>query len=632
MMSGMPAADTTIEAMGKPRRRVRPVERFKQLLPIVLLVAVAVAGMYVWTNLAGWLASPDRLHAVDVVVVPAGDPDVRVPRSVALLNKHASEVWVIPSGSGPVLREIDAIAAYAKRSGHADDVKVLPRRSRSLVKDARYIATRLHRLEREGDVRITLAVLSSPLEIARTRLVFERETDSDVAAWRDGSRGGVRNWQALVGESARVLATLAVLGPGTALAPGQGVPASLPLRAFAGGALVAFAVGALCRPLARRLGLVAIPRLWRAHTTPTPMLGGLAIIAGLGGGIVAAGGVRLGAVGAAAAAGVIVVAVVGLIDDIAGLGTRVRLLWAAGAGTVAWLLGLRAQMVSPGATASDLVNALATVLWFVGVTQALNFFDNLDGTTGGVAALSAGAIAVAAALGGQSVVAVAAAALAGGSLGYLVHNVHPARLFMGDMGALGLGFTLAALGLALKPQAGPPLSMFVPLLAIGIPIFDIVLVVITRIARGSSPAIGGTDHGAHRLLARGMTVRQSAAFLWGAQAVLGLAAVALARTAGLGIGIALTAAVMAGGVVALVVFARMEPWRPPTQMQASAEVVDAVERAMRALRHLEDAVGEEAWRLSNPRAARSTQETLKRLERVHTLLERPSETGGQTQP
>jgi hypothetical protein len=95
----------------------------------------------------------------------------------------------------------------------------------------------------------------------------------------------------------------------------------------------------------------------------------------------------------------------------------------------------------------------------------------------------------------------------------------------------------------------------------------------------------------------------------------------------------LTGAVIASGIVALIVFFRISPWRPPWQMQASAQVVEAVDRAMRALRHLEETVGDEAWRLSNPRAARSTQETLKRLERVHDLLDRaPAPTDGPAAP
>lgn len=595
----------------------RTLDRFKKFLPLVVIIVVTLVGSIVWSNLAGWLASSDPKRHVDVVVVPAGAPDIRIPVAMKLLDRHTDEVWVVGSGDGPVLREVDAIREYAADQGHSKDVRVLAKRSRTLVRDAQLVTARL---KRSGANR-SIAVLAAPLEVARTRLIFERATGEDVLVWRDGSRAGAYGWRGLATEAARVLGTLAVLGPGTVLLPGEDMPPSVPLRAVIGGALVALAVGAVCRPLARRLGLVAIPRLWRAHTAPTPMLGGLAIILGLGGGIVAAGGIRLGALGAAAAAGVVVVALVGLIDDIAGLGARVRLMWAGAIGAVAWLLGLRAIVLPPGDGVADLVNALVTILWFMGITFALNNFDNIDGAVGGTAAISSGSIAIAAALGGQSVVTVAAAALCGASLGYLAHNAHPARLFMGDMGALGLGFSLGALGLALTPAQRPPLSMAVPVLAMGIPIFDTVLVSISRVRAGSNPAVGGTDHTSHRLLARGMSVRQAAAFLWGAQAILGVFAVLIARSAGPMVGLLLTVVVAAGGLVALGFFLRTDTWRPPWQMQASAKVVEAVERAMGALRHLEEAVGDEAWRLSNPRAARSTQETLRRLERVHSLLE-----------
>ena len=626
MMGGMAASDPLPPAR-EDRGRPSAVSRFKRLLPALVAGVVLLAAAIVWTNLPVWLSTPDAMQPVDVLVVPAGDADVRVPRALKLLQRgRAERVWIISSGAGPVLNETRAIEAFVKAEGQAGDVRVLARRSRGLVRDARAVAHRLaNQPDRPAKADVNVAVVTAPFEIARTRLVFSRETGSDVRTWRDGSRADRRGWVAVASETGKLLGTLAVLGPGPELRPGA-VPARLPLRALVGALIVSAAAAAICRPLARRLRLVAIPRLWRAHTTPTPMLGGLAILVGLAGGIVAAGGVRPGALGLAAAAGVVVVAVVGLIDDIAGLGVRVRLLWAATAGGVAWLLGLRAMVVPSTGGLADAVNAAVTVLWFVGVTYALNNFDNVDGAVGGVAAASAASFAVAGAIGGQFVVAVAAAALAGACLGYLVHNVHPARLFMGDMGALGVGFALAALGLALAPEPAAPLSMAVPVIAIGVPIFDTVVVTISRVASRRSPAEGGTDHVSHRLLARGLSVRQSAAFLWGAQAALGVAAVLVAR-ASEPLAVAVIGVFVIAGAASLVVFLRMEPWRPPWQLRASGEVVAAVERAMGALRHLEEAVGEQAWRLSNPRAARSTQETLRRLERVRHLLETAPDEG-----
>src|SRR5207245_2294613 len=230
----------------------------------------------------------------------------------------------------------------------------------------------------------------------------------------------------------------------------------LPLRALVGAFVVAAIVGAACRRIAHRLGLVAVPRLWRSHAMPTPMLGGLAILLGIGAGGLAAGGIRIGGLGAVAAAGVIVLGLVGFVDDIAGLGPGTRLAWAAVAGTGAWLLGLRVDLFR-NATGAEFVDGLLTVLWFVGVTHALNVLDHIDGATAGVGAASAATIAAVAAIGGQFVVAAAAAAVAGACLGYLVHNFPPARLFMGDMGALALGFALAALALGLKPHQHVPL-------------------------------------------------------------------------------------------------------------------------------------------------------------------------------
>jgi UDP-GlcNAc:undecaprenyl-phosphate/decaprenyl-phosphate GlcNAc-1-phosphate transferase len=343
-------------------------------------------------------------------------------------------------------------------------------------------------------------------------------------------------------------------------------------------------------------------------------------VVGIMGGVVIAGGVQLGALGVAAAVRLVVFSVVGLADDIAGLGAPARLLWAGGAGAIAWLLGLRAIVFPPESFAGGIFNPVFTVLWFVGITFALNFLDNLDGLTAGVGASSAITIAVAAVLGGQFVVAVAAAALAGACLGYLVHNFHPARLFMGDMGALPIGFGLAALALGLRPRVGPPLSIVVPVIALAVPIFDTTLIVIARIRAGQSPAIGGTDHTSHRLLAKGLTARQAAAALWAAQLVLGAFAVAIARSSPV-LGWILAAVVAAGGIVALRLFLNFEPWKPPGQLEASERLVQHVHQAMTALNQLEQVVTEEGLRLSDPRTARSTQETLKRLERVRRLLQ-----------
>ena len=597
-----------------PRR-----ERFRKALPIVVVVAFALVVAFSLRNVGRWLSASDPIKRVDVIVVSAGDTDHRLPLAVALLRQgDAQKVWVIPSGSGPVLKEPTAIAAYAKSKNVEGKVIVLANKSQTLLHDARLVAARIRRRH----VR-SVAVIGAPVELARVRLTFGRIAGRNVLAWHDTTRYDAAHWWrdgfGTLLETTRYLATLSVVGPGAELRS-RHVPPTLPVRAVAGGFVVALIVGAFCRPLARRLGLMDVPRVRRVHTQATPKLGGLAIVSGVAGGVMIAGGVQLGALGLAAAVSMVVVSAVGLADDIAGLGAPARLLWAAGAGAIAWLLGLRAEIFPQTTTIGALADPFFTVLWFVGITFALNFLDNLDGLTAGVGAASALTIAVAAALGGQFVVAVAASALAGACLGYLVHNFHPARLFMGDMGALPIGFGLAALSLALRPHAHPPLSMAVPVIALAIPIFDTVLITVSRLGAGQSPAIGGTDHTSHRLLARGLTARQAAAFLWVAQLVLGVFAVVISRSSPQ-VGWPLAALVAIGGAIALRTFLRFPAWKPPWQLESSERLVQHVHQAMTALNQLEQVVGEEGLRLSDPRTARSTQETLKRLERVRRLLQ-----------
>ncbi|HVL80310.1 MAG TPA: MraY family glycosyltransferase, partial [Actinomycetota bacterium] len=398
--------------------------------------------------------------------------------------------------------------------------------------------------------------------------------------------------------------------------PAEEVPLRLPLSALGGGFAAAAVAGLVVRPVARRLGLVARPRLWRAGAAAVPLMGGVAILAGLGAGVLAGGGLAVGPAGAVAAVGVVVLAVVGFLDDLTGLGPWTRLAWSAAAGAAAWLLGLRAVVLVGDGALDDIVNLAVTALWFVGVTHAINMLDNMDGSASGVAAVSAATIAVVAVLSGQWVVAVSASALTGGCLGYLVHNVHPARVYMGDLGALSLGFALAALGLALRPGQTPPASFFVAVFALGVPIFDTALVSVSRLRDGRPVALGGTDHAAHRLRARGLGVTASAASLWGAQAMLGLAAVGVA-VSGRGGAWVIIAAVALGGAAALAWFLRQPTWRAEGSQDASAALLPPVDAAVDSLRSLLDSAA--LWE-SDPAAARLAEETMHRLARTRDAL------------
>ncbi len=547
--------------------------RLKRAIPLIAVGAVLIVLGVLGRQLGNWLAAPDPVKKVDLLVVSEGDPERRVPLALDYLARgQADEVWVLTQRAGPVLNEPRAVRSFAADAGVDSDRLRTIAGSNDLVRDAVRSAEAL----RDRDDISRVAVLTATRQQARTRLVYERSLSRDVLVWSDKSRFDARRWWRsraydTLAEGMKYVVALASLGPGPEQLP-ERVTAGVPARAFAGGAVVALLVGALCRLVAPRMGFVSVPRLWRTHSRPTSMLGGLAIVLGLGGGMIAGGNLRIGVLGAVAGAGVIGISLVGLVDDVAGLGAPARLVWASAAGAAAWLLGLRIVAVTGGEPVGDLINAGLTLLWFVGVTLSLNLLDNMDGVTAGVGAAASITIAVAAALGGQFVVTAAASALAGACIGYLVHNVHPARLFMGDMGALGLGFALAALALQLRPHPTPPLSMAVPVMALGIPIFDVVLVTVSRLREGRSPSLGGTDHAAHRLVARGMSARVAAAFLWVGQLILGAFAVLVAR-ASVVVGVALVCLVGVSGLVALFVFLRMPVWNPPAHLERTDEDV-----------------------------------------------------------
>jgi UDP-GlcNAc:undecaprenyl-phosphate GlcNAc-1-phosphate transferase len=316
----------------------------------------------------------------------------------------------------------------------------------------------------------------------------------------------------------------------------MGIPAQF---LIAGGA--AFLAAAALVPLLARVaagyGVIAAPSDDRLHDTPTPYLGGLAIV-----------------IGACAVAPflndwkpeatiVLLVAAcvgaVGLIDDVRTVRPWKRLVVEVLAATVAAGVGAR----------TDLLNGpldwVITVVWLVGVTNAYNLLDNLDGAAGVIASITAVALAVAAGLEGQILVGGLAAVLSGAAIGFLVHNWHPARIFMGDAGSLFLGFLLGVIALELRfPVPRHSASVAAVILLTGPALFDTTLVVISR-ARAHRPVYrGGVEHTSHRLLSLGFSPA----------AVVGLLGLASGACCALGIAIGrdvLPAEPVFGGAVVL---------------------------------------------------------------------------------
>lgn len=249
---------------------------------------------------------------------------------------------------------------------------------------------------------------------------------------------------------------------------------------------------------ARRTGVVDPPRTDRFHARTTPYLGGLAIA----GGVLLVSALVTGAHGQLVVVllGALAIGTLGLVDDIRNVGPVVKVTVEASLGVALWLVGIRAGLFDIAA-----LDLLLTVIWVVAVTNAVNILDNMDGVAAGVVAVSALGLAVIAASQGEFLVTALALAAAGGCLGFLPYNFPPASIFLGDAGSLLLGFLLASLGLKLD-LIGPtsPARAIVPALALAVPLFDMTLVTIARWSEGRPVYLGGTDHAAHRLHARGV--------------------------------------------------------------------------------------------------------------------------------
>lgn len=266
------------------------------------------------------------------------------------------------------------------------------------------------------------------------------------------------------------------------------------------------------RALALRVGMVDLPGPRKVHITPIPLLGGLAIYAGVVLAILFAldGPTRAQITGILA--GATLVAAVGILDDRGMLHHQIKLF--AGmplAGTILLASGIHAQVFSVlvGGRSGWILDAALTLLWVVGITAAFSILDHMDGLCAGVAAVASIFFAVLASVNGQVLVTTLAAAVLGAAAGFLRWNFTPAKIFMGDGGAMLLGFLMATLGLKLRLEhASHAAAWFVPVLILGVPVFDTTLVTISRTRRGLLAfAAPGKDHAAHRLANLGLGQR-----------------------------------------------------------------------------------------------------------------------------
>lgn len=284
--------------------------------------------------------------------------------------------------------------------------------------------------------------------------------------------------------------------------------------------LIGLAATPLVRKLALKTGVVNAPSARNIHLSPVPLLGGLAIYLAFIFGLITLFPFYISQV-VAILLGASLISLFGLLDDKWGLHPIIRL---------AGQFGVAAILVATGVKFTflpwDWANIIISLFWVVGITNAINFLDNMDGLSAGVSAIAASFFFLVAFASGQWLVAALGAALAGAAFGFVYHNFGVVRshttIFMGDTGSLFLGHLLAAIGLKLHfSGAYANVTWLVPMLILGLPIFDITLVVISRLRRHIHPLQGGKDHTSHRLVALGLTRREAVLVLYLVGAGLG---------------------------------------------------------------------------------------------------------------
>ncbi|MDP9841378.1 MraY family glycosyltransferase [Streptosporangium lutulentum] len=315
---------------------------------------------------------------------------------------------------------------------------------------------------------------------------------------------------------------------------------------------IALTAGAACvlsltaivplRRLALRWDLTDRPGGHKAHSRPTPYLGGVAITVGtVVPTVIALGFTDLQIIAILLAA--TAVSVLGLIDDIASLSAVARLTVEALAASGVVLSGVQVTITGIW------MDAPLTVMWIVVMTNSFNLLDNMDGALGTVTTVTAGLLSATALVQGHTAFGVLLCALAGAGLGFLPHNWAPARIFMGDSGSLFIGFTLACSAVVLVMGQAPNAAVAGLLLPTFVATFDTCAVFLSRTLAGRSPLRGGTDHVSHRLRRIGLGTRTVAAALGAIAAITGT----LCLTMALGWISVLTAAVVAGAITVVLI-------------------------------------------------------------------------------
>lgn len=299
-----------------------------------------------------------------------------------------------------------------------------------------------------------------------------------------------------------------------------------------------FATTPLVRRFAFKIGAIDIPKdNRRMHKKPTPRIGGLAIIFGFTVATLCFAQPSRQLYGTLAGAAII--AVMGVIDDCKNLPAKLKFVIQIIAALVVVFAGdIKIDVFTNPNFLSDnpywvlpeWLSVTLTVIWIVFITNAVNFIDGLDGLAAGVSAIMSISLVFISIRVGEYSIAILGIALMGSCFGFLPFNFNPAKIFMGDTGSTFLGFMLATLSIQGVFKSYAVISFAVPLLILGLPLFDALFAMIRRILRGQSPMTADRGHLHHRLVDMGFSQKQTVFILYAISGVLGITAVLLAES------------------------------------------------------------------------------------------------------
>ena len=287
------------------------------------------------------------------------------------------------------------------------------------------------------------------------------------------------------------------------------------------------------RALAIRLGVMDAPNLARkSQAEPVPYLGGIAIALGVS--IVTFTAMFFSDIdsviierGITAILPALFLGAIGLFDDLRSLPAWPRLVIQSVVGTVIAIILVQTGTLGI-AFNNDLINTVVTILWIVGICNAINFFDNIDGAASGTVAVAALGVFFIAFDRDQELLSALTIVTAGATIGFVLWNKSPAKIYMGDAGALFLGVIISVATIRVNPGITPSWkSLAIPIILLGIPLLDTCVAVFSRVARGISPLTGGLDHLSHRLVRAGLSRPVAVISLWSASGVCTLLALAV---------------------------------------------------------------------------------------------------------